>query len=162
MILSAISDDVIIEPARIRDAEQILKLQYLCYQTEAELYDDYAIPPLTQTLEDLLSEYDTHVILTARLGSVVVGSVRGYLTYGTCYIGRLIVHPRLQRRGLGAGLMREIEKHFATANRYELFTGHVSEGNLRLYRRLGYTEFRKEVVSPRLQMVYLEKIRARA
>ena len=33
-----------IEQACVRDAERILKLQYLCYQTEAELYDDYAIP----------------------------------------------------------------------------------------------------------------------
>jgi hypothetical protein len=55
--------------------------------------------------------------------------------------------------------MRAIEEHFVTAKRYELFTGHLSEGNLRLYRWLGYTEFRKETVSPQLQLVYLEKFR---
>jgi hypothetical protein len=53
--------------------------------------------------------------------------------------------------------MRAIEEDFAAADRYELFTGHLSENNLRLYRRLGYTGFREEVVSPQLRLVYLEK-----
>ena len=34
-----------------------------------------------------------------------------------------------------------------------------SEGNLRLYRRLGYEEVREQEVSPRLRLVYLEKAR---
>ena len=33
--------DPIILQARVRDAEAILKLQYLCYQTEAALYGNY-------------------------------------------------------------------------------------------------------------------------
>lgn len=151
--------DPSIEPARIGDAEQILELQHLCYQAEAERYDDYTIPPLTETRSSLLSEYDTHTILVARLGDEVVGSVRGRLADGHCLIGRLMVHPRLQRRGLGTRLMRAIEDHFAACDRYELFTGHLSEGNLRLYHRLGYTKFREESVSPRLRPVYLEKLR---
>jgi hypothetical protein len=36
-----------------------------------------------------------------------------------------------------------------------------SEGNLRLYRRLGYEEVREQEVSPRLRQVYLEKARGR-
>jgi hypothetical protein len=41
----------VIRWARACDAGRILKLQYLCYQTEAELYDDYAILPLSQTIQ---------------------------------------------------------------------------------------------------------------
>ena len=151
---------LVVEPALAREAAQILVLQYLCYLTEAELYDGYAMPPLTQSLGSLLDEYDTHQVLVARLEDEIVGSVRGRLVDGTCHVGRLVVHPRLRRRGLGTRLMHAIEEHFAAAERYELFTGHLSEENLRLYRRLGYTEFRKETVSPRLRLVYLEKFRA--
>jgi ribosomal protein S18 acetylase RimI-like enzyme len=149
--------DVVIGPARVGEAEQILTLQRLCYQTEAALYDDWALPPLTQTLRELLELYDDHTILVTRLGQEVVGSVRARLEDRTCHIGRLVVHPRLQGRGLGTRLMREIEASFPEAERYELFTGHLSEGNLRLYRRLGYEEFRKEVISPTLRLVYLGK-----
>jgi ribosomal protein S18 acetylase RimI-like enzyme len=149
--------NVAIGPARVDEAEQILALQRLSYRTEAALYDDWTLPPLTQTLQELLEQYDHHTILAARLGDEVVGSVRASLKDGTCYVGRLVVHPRLQRRGLGVRLMREIEASFPDARRYELFTGHLSEGNLRLYRRLGYEEFREEPISPALRLVYLEK-----
>jgi len=32
------------------DFPEILRLQYAAYQSEAEIYDDYTIQPLTQTL----------------------------------------------------------------------------------------------------------------
>jgi ribosomal protein S18 acetylase RimI-like enzyme len=149
--------EVIIGSARVGEAGQILKLQRLSYRTEAALYDDWEIPPLTQTLRELLEQYDDHTILVARLGDEVVGSVRARLDDGTCHVGRLVVHPRLQRRGLGTRLMREIEASYPDARRYELFTGHLSAANLRLYRRLGYQEFREDAVSPALRLVYLEK-----
>ncbi len=147
---------ITIGPARVREAEHILKLQYLCYQSEAALYDDYTIEPLTQTLADLLASYDTHAILVARLGDEVVGSIRGQLIDDAYHIGRLMVHPRLQRRGLGERLMQALEAQ-AAADRYELFTGHRSAANLRLYRRLGYTVVREDAVAPHVHLVYLEK-----
>ncbi|WP_314173328.1 GNAT family N-acetyltransferase [Streptomyces winkii] len=125
------------------DAEQILKLQYLCFQSEAEAYGDYAIAPLTQTLEGLRAEMAAGCVLVARLGDEVVGSVRGAVDAdGTARIDRLCVHPRLQRHGLGGRLLAAIEDRLAAerdAKRYHLVTGHRSEGNLRLYRKYGYT-----------------------
>ena len=147
----------IILQARVRDAEALLKLQYFCYQTEAALYEDYTIAPLPQSLTNLLCEYDTHSILVARLGEEIIGSVRGQLCEVTCHIGRLIVHPRLQGRGIGTKLMYAMEEYFSNATRYELFTGSRSEGNLHLYRKLGYRLFREETVSPQLRLVFLEK-----
>ena len=149
--------ELLVVPARVRDAEALLKLQYLCYQTEAALYNDYSIFPLVQSLAQLLTEYDTHRILAIRMGEEVIASVRGQMIDGTGHIGRLIVHPRLQHRGLGTRLMHAIEEYFSMVDRYELFTGHRSEQNLRFYRRQGYTDFREEVVSPALRLIYFEK-----
>jgi hypothetical protein len=42
---------LIIEEATVSDAEEILALQKLAYQSEAEIYNDFGIPPLVQTLE---------------------------------------------------------------------------------------------------------------
>lgn len=50
---------VIIERATIKDAEEI---------SEAEIYNDYAIPPLTQTLEEMKLEFENHVFLKALAG----------------------------------------------------------------------------------------------
>lgn len=152
---------VTIDRAGERDAEQILKLQYLCYQPEAELYGDYTIEPLTQSLSALRDEVRDGCVLVARLGEEVVGSVRGTVDAdGTAHIGRLIVHPRMQRHGLGGRLLAAIEERLAAerdAARYRLFTGHRSAGNLRLYRRLGYAPVSTEQVSRQLSLVTMEK-----
>lgn len=152
---------VTISPAREDDAERILKLQYLCYQSEAELYGDYSIEPLTQTLAALRAELAGGCVLVARLGEEVVGSVRGSVDAdGAAVIGKLIVHPRMQRHGLGGRLLGAIEGALASqgrTKRYRLFTGHRSDGNLRLYRKLGYETVGTEQVSRRLSLITLEK-----
>ncbi|MDT9692919.1 GNAT family N-acetyltransferase [Streptomyces sp. P9(2023)] len=154
---------VTISAADAGDAEHILKLQYLCYQSEAELYGDYAIEPLTQTLDGLRAELSEGYGLVARLGDEIVASVRGRVDEaGTVRIAKLIVHPRMQRHGLGGRLLDAIEGHFAgdpapTAKRFQLFTGHRSEGNLRLYRSKGYEQVGAREIGPRLTLVTLEK-----
>ncbi|WP_033350927.1 GNAT family N-acetyltransferase [Kitasatospora aureofaciens] len=153
---------VIISAAAAEDAEQILKLQYLGYQPEAELYGDWAIEPLTQSLESLRTELTEQHVLVARLGDEVVGVVRGHVdAEGIGRIGRLVVHPRMQRHGLGGRLLEALERRMAEDSRpvtaYRLFTGHRSLGNLRLYARQGYRQTSVEQVSGRLSFVHLEK-----
>ncbi|MYT29078.1 MULTISPECIES: GNAT family N-acetyltransferase [unclassified Streptomyces] len=152
---------VTISTATDDEAEQILKLQYLCYQTEAALYDDYGIEPLTQTLDSLRAELAEGCVMVARLGREVVGSVRGTVDAdGTAKIGKLIVHPRLQRHGLGGRLLAAVEQRLAqerSATRYRLFTGDRSEGTLRLYRSHGYAPVGTEQLTRRLNLVTLEK-----
>ncbi|MBT2527271.1 GNAT family N-acetyltransferase [Streptomyces flavidovirens] len=152
---------VTISAATAQDAEQILKLQYLCYQSEAELYGDYRIEPLTQTLDDLRAELGRSHALVARLGDEVVASVRAAVDEaGTARIAKLIVHPRMRRHGLGGRLLDAIEEYFAgepAAKRFQLFTGHRSEGNLRLYRSHGYAPVATEQVAPGFALVTLQK-----
>ena len=44
--------------ATIDDAPEILSLQKLSYLSEAQMYNDYDIPPLTQTLEELKADFE--------------------------------------------------------------------------------------------------------
>ena len=39
------------------DAAEILELQKLAYQSEAVIYEDWFIPPLTQTLDEIREEF---------------------------------------------------------------------------------------------------------
>ncbi|MET7443535.1 GNAT family N-acetyltransferase [Streptomyces sp. NPDC004082] len=152
---------VTISGATEQDAEQILKLQYLCYQSEAELYGDYSIEPLTQPLDSLRAELAQGTVLVARLGDEVVASVRGVVDAdGTARIAKLIVHPRMRRHGLGGRLLSAIEARLGAdgaAKSYQLFTGHRSEHNLRLYRKHGYAPVSRERVDERLTLVTLAK-----
>jgi ribosomal protein S18 acetylase RimI-like enzyme len=150
--------DVEIERASVSNAEEILALQKLAYRSEAEIYGDPRIPPLTQTLGELRQDFKKQVFLKAVDDRRVVGSVRAFEKDGTAFVGRLIVHPDFQNRGLGTALMWRIEAEFKSAKRFELFTGHNSEKNIRLYHRLGYSIFREQKANDVLTMVYMEKL----
>lgn len=144
-------------PAEVTDAAEILALQRLAYQSEAELYQDFGIPPLRQTQAEMEDDCRTQTVLKAVDGDAIAGSVRAYAAGGVCNIGRLVVHPDRQRQGIGTALMARIEALFPQVERYELFTGARSEGNLRLYRRLGYVPTETRVLSERVTLVFLSK-----
>lgn len=147
-----------ISKATLEDAIEILSLQKLAYQSEAQIYSDWTIPPLLQTADEIKGEFDTHIFLKAVSKQSIVGSVRARMMGTTCHIGRLIVHPEWQNRGIGTRLMTEVEMMHRDAARFELFTGSHSAGNLHLYHKLGYKEFRREPLSSQVELVYLEKI----
>jgi ribosomal protein S18 acetylase RimI-like enzyme len=153
---------VTISAAAEQDAEQIFRLQYLCFQSEAALYGNYRIDPLVQSLDSVREEVAADCVFVARLGDEVVGSVRGRVTEdGSAAIGKLCVHPRLQGHGIGARLLRAAESALAEergAKKFRLFTGHRSEGNLRLYRRVGYETVGTSKGADGVEMIVLEKL----
>ncbi|MDD2754942.1 MAG: GNAT family N-acetyltransferase [Methanothrix sp.] len=151
--------DIFIVPASPDDAGEILELQKKAYQSEAKLNDDWTLPPLTQTLPEIISEFETKVFLKAVCTNKIIGSVRATLDSGTCQVGRLIVHPDYQGKGIGTSLMSRIEATFSQAKRFELFTGTNSINNIHLYQRLGYRELCEEDLSPRVRLVFMEKLR---
>ncbi|MFI9153281.1 GNAT family N-acetyltransferase [Streptomyces sp. NPDC053367] len=152
---------VIISEATDQDVEQIFRLQYLCFQSEAALYGNYRIDPLVQSLESVREEVAADRVFVARLGEEVVGSVHGRLTEdGAAAIGKLCVHPRLQGHGIGARLLRAAEAALAEqhgATTFRLSAGHRSENGLRLYRRVGYVAVGTEQGQDGVPMVVLEK-----
>ncbi|RPH70093.1 N-acetyltransferase [bacterium] len=148
---------VAIQAVSAQDLPEILALQKLAYRSEAEIYGDYTIPPLTQTLSSLMEDFGCQSMLKAVKDDRIIGTVRAYEKDGTCHIGRLAVHPERQGHGIGTMLMAAIETRFTTAKQYELFTGHRSIRNLHLYRKLGYRPFRTESIHHGLALIYLEK-----
>ncbi|MFE7230859.1 GNAT family N-acetyltransferase [Streptomyces sp. NPDC002405] len=152
---------VTISAAAEQDAEQIFRLQYLCFQSEAALYGNYRIDPLVESLDSIRHELAADCVFVARLGDEVVGSVRGRVAEdGAALISKLCVHPRLQGHGIGARLLRAAEAALAAergATRFRLHTGHRSEGNLRLYRRVGYQVVGTSQGADGVPMITLEK-----
>jgi len=143
--------------AKTEDLSEILQLQKEAYLSEAEIYNDYNIPPLTQDIDSLKKEFEKGNILKAMIGNELVGSVRAYKENTTCYIGKLIVKESQQNKGIGKSLMQAIENLYVDCKRFELFTGMKSGKNLFLYKKLGYVPFKEEKINDRLTLVFLEK-----
>ena len=152
------SGEYLITKAQKNDLEEILKLQYLAYQSEAALFGNKDIPPLTQTLDEVIDEYNEGLILKMTDESgVIIGSVRAKEKDGTVYIGKLMVRPDHQKKGYGRRLLLEAERYFP-GKRYELFTSTRSKDNIRLYESAGYKEFMQKDVDDELVFVYMEKV----
>ncbi len=149
---------MIIEQAEVSDAEEILSLQKLAFKSEAEIYKDFNIAPLIQTLEEIKRDFGDQVFLKAVIKGKIIGSVRAFAKEDSCYIGRLIVHPDFQNQGIGTKLIKEIEGVFNLSRRFGLFTGHKSEKNIHIYQKLGYKTFKMEKITDSINIIYMEKI----
>ena len=148
--------DITVTKAGIDDVEKILQLQYAAYQSEARIHNDFTIQPLTQTLEESITEYHKCVVLKAVSGGAIVGSVRAHVVGNTVYIGKLMVLPDQQGKGLGKRLLTAIEAEFPQ-KRYELFTACKSSRNIHLYESSGYTRFHEETNGAGIAFAYMEK-----
>jgi ech hydrogenase subunit C len=179
-------DQTLYLPADKSDAPEILALQKIAYQSEAELYGDDSLPPLQQTLSDLeadfdrvpdrvavlasapdaandsRSESDRIIFLKAVVNGKIIGSIRGFALGDTAYLRRMIVHPYFRHRGIGRRLLKEIENAFPDVKRFEAKTGHQSKRNLFQLSRSGYEVLRTEPFTPNINWVYLQKMRTPA
>lgn len=130
-----------VRPATAADAGELFTLQRACWLAEAQDNPGVDIPALGESLTDVeigLREWTTLVV---RLDGRLIASGRGRsVAEGTVWdIGRLMVAPDLQGRGLGKWALEATEALAPPqVQRYELFTGANSADNLRMYRRAGY------------------------
>ena len=140
------------------DAGELLTLQRACWVQEALANDSLAdIPALHESLADLQEWMGTWSTWVVRSEGRLVGAVRGRLEEtpaGPVWdIGRVMVAPDLQGRGLGRALLAHIEAVAAPeASTYVLFTGARSADNIRMYKRAGY-RVRTDLEAPPLAVI---------
>ena len=148
-----------IRVATVADAAAIAELTRRAFAQQAALYDDDTLPPLADTAASVTAEIGRGVVILVAedADGSMVGSVRGEQTDRICRVGRLVVDPAQQERGIGRLLARAVEKRFPRAERFVIFTGHRSAPALRLYESLGYVREREEYVHERLSLVFLGK-----
>ena len=146
-----------IQKAVISDLLDILELQKIAFRPIANLLGDNEIQPMVHTYDELLQEFNGGIILKYVQDCQIVGSVRAYVDDdNVCHIGKLIVHPAYQSKGIGKALMVEIEKKFITCSKYHLFTGEITPNTLYLYTKLGYKEIAR--TCDRACMIIMEKL----
>jgi tRNA (guanine37-N1)-methyltransferase len=149
-------------PATAADAGEIHVLQLAAFLSEAQLYDDYTIPPLTDDPAATAARLERGIVLKAVAGTRIVGSIHLVVDDSVGQIERLMVAPDWHGRGLGARLLRAAEQVApAEVTSYELNTGALSDRNLAVYRKAGYRELGREPQTPKVDLVRLGKRRRR-
>jgi ribosomal protein S18 acetylase RimI-like enzyme len=138
--MPVMNSNYVILKAGLNNAQAILELQKLAFRSEAELVNNFEIPPLMQTLESIQQDFHTYDFYKLVIDDQIVGAMKiRLLANNMLWIGRLIVHPDFQNRGLGKALMQYIEQKFDFVSGFELFTAQQSARNIRFYKNLGYS-----------------------
>ncbi|MCW2752682.1 MAG: trmD [Marmoricola sp.] len=128
----------LVEPA---DVGELFTLQRACGVQEQHANPEVSIPTLHEELADVELWAAANTVIVVRSAGRLVGAVRARLSGQTWDIGRLMVAPDLQGRGLGRVLLEQIESRApAEATVFELFTGVGSARNQRMYRKAGYRQ----------------------
>lgn len=141
-------------PAARADAGELLTLQRACWLQEAIANDSVSgIPALHESLDDVFAWLEDWTSFVVRSHGRLVGAVRGRLEGDAWDIGRVMVAPDLQGRGLGRLLLEHIQAVApAAATSYVLFTGAGSADNLRMYKKAGF-RLRPDLPAPPLAVV---------
>lgn len=136
------TDDISIRDIALDDAGEVLTLQRAAFVSEAIIYQDLDMPVFTQTLAEVEAELRENLGCVAVRGARMVGAARARQHEGMLLIGRIAIAPDVQGAGLGSRLLEAVEERgrSAGAREAELFTGRLSEANVRLYERQGYRE----------------------
>ena len=144
---------------RVEDAGEVLTLQRAAFVQEALIYGTPSLPPLTQTLDELVHELRDNLGCVAHDGPRLVGAIRARLDGPLLLVGRIAIAPDQQGGGIGSRLLAAVEDRgrAAGATEAELFTGSLSIANLRLYERLGYIETQRVAGDDGIEQVFLRK-----
>lgn len=129
-----------IEKAIFDDLPEIVVLQKLAFYKVAVYYRNFRLHQLHDTLAEFEQTYTEYLYLKATEGDRIVGSARAKeMMDGVCKIENVIVHPGHQRKGIGKMLLTEIMGQNPGAEKYELYTGKYTPGNVKFYEGLGFT-----------------------
>jgi ribosomal protein S18 acetylase RimI-like enzyme len=119
------------------DQAGLLDLQHAAYRVEAQIIGDDRIPPLHETLHDLLALPLTWLGAFDDEGRLV-GAVAWARTSDEVDLDRLIVHPGAHRQGIGRTLVKEVMAR-AEGRGIVVSTGRGNAPARALYEGLGFT-----------------------
>lgn len=127
-----------IRPASPADATVIHGIQMRAFAEEGRLSETRDIPPLTETVEAIELLIRTQTVLAAWDGERIVGSARGIVDGDVCTLRGVSVEQRHRGQGLGASLVRAVERAHPNVRMFQLTTNTLVPGNVAFYERLGY------------------------
>lgn len=151
--------DLDIRPVSIDEAGELLTLRRAAFVTEAQQYGDPHIPPLTQTLDELVVDLQADGVITLAgwHGHRMVGSIRVLVEGSKATLGRFAVAPDLQGQGFGTQLLLAILPYLPDGiEEVWVFTGRDSVQNIALYAKHGY-EHQHDQTAGDLTYAFLRK-----
>ncbi len=123
-------------------AGQVFALQRSAYRVEVDLIGFDGIPPLHETLEELIAQPLEWIGM--RAGGRIVAALAYVVDDGVLDIDRLVVDPNHFGRGYGSMLVESVLEH----PRVIVSTGTANLPARRLYEKLGFRAIEEIEIAP--------------
>lgn len=131
-------------------AGQVFALQKKSYQVEAQLIGSDEIPPLLESIDELMACGETFFGYDER-GEIV--AALSYKRDGEVVdIHRMMVHPNHFRKGIAKQLLAYLEKVETGVQEIIVSTGSSNKPAVNLYKKLGFTKVGEVVVGDGLSL----------
>lgn len=146
------------EIATIDDVPALLDLQRKAFRSQCIECGWEDAPPMTETLEHAYEEFTKYLTLKIQTpDGQIIGSVRGNVTDGSLYIGRVMVDPDYWQQGLGKLLCNEIQARLPHKRAWLYICKQISS-NYEFYLSQGFKIFKTvDEVEHGLTWAYMEK-----
>ncbi|WML56514.1 GNAT family N-acetyltransferase [Neobacillus sp. PS2-9] len=134
---------------------QLLELQRASYQVEAKLINFFEIPPLKESLEELIECGETFLCYFEE--KTLAGAISYTVDGDEMKICRMVVNPDHFRKGIAQKLLREVESRNSQMSVYLVSTGKDNPPAKNLYLKNGFTFVSDIEVVPGLYISNFEK-----
>jgi ribosomal protein S18 acetylase RimI-like enzyme len=131
--------------------ERLLALQQAAYRIEANLIGFDGIPPLHESLEELVAQPLSWIGIRAQ--DRVVAALAYRLEDSTCDIDRLVVDTDYFGRGFGSALVASLLHH----PRITVSTGTANLPARRLYEKHGFQAVGERGIAPGVTVTHYER-----
>ncbi|WP_416826798.1 GNAT family N-acetyltransferase [Ectobacillus polymachus] len=125
-----------------KDAKEILRLQILSYQVEADIMKFTGIPRLYDTVEDIQSCPET--FYGYFFDNRLVGCISFVKQEHVLEICRMVVHPDHFKKGIATALLRFVLQMDRDVTTYVVHTGTANVPATSLYKKFGFVQ--KEMI----------------
>ena len=136
-------------------AAQILAVQLAAYTVESELIGYAALPPLRETVDDILNSPEQFLVY--RDGKQIVAVLSYERIEDRLDIGRLVVSPSHFRRGVASQLLVYLEQLHPTYGKITVSTAAANRPAIALYEKHGFHIAEHKTLADGLVLVQLTK-----
>jgi GNAT superfamily N-acetyltransferase len=136
-------------------ATEIASLQKLSYQVEAEIIGYSAIPPLHESINDILNSKEIYL---AYFEEQQIAGILAYEFKGNfIIISKMMVHPDHFKKGIASNLIEYLFKIYSHAWRARVSTGAKNYPAKKLYQKYGFVKTGERKIDNALTLFTFEK-----
>lgn len=150
---------MIYRPSNNQDIPELLEIQREVFEEDLQKYQDYDTNPACDTQGKMEKDIkNAHHFTILDRSNHIIGAIDIRGDNERMHINKIFIRSEYQNSGIGTEAMNFVQKEYAEAKLWTLYTPHLSYRNHFFYEKLGFSKIKEIIVSDKLTLFKYEKI----